>query len=188
LGAALTPDSPLPWAFKHSDEYKVRFGTRIKAERCSVLRCYGLVLDRSFSTSWSGSMAERPSIGSCWRILVKQPHLALESGNYTALDDSRSIARDEAGSVVGLRVKEWFEDGGVFDELVILFDPDPAESGPPYTQQNATCLHLEQMDERNWYLGVGDLKFNVYVKKDTGALEVTLYDGEETEFRDGRSE
>ena len=31
-------------------------------------------------------MAERPPIGSCWRILVKEPHLAAEGGNYTALN------------------------------------------------------------------------------------------------------
>jgi len=117
---------------------------------------------------------------------VKEPHLALESGNYTVLDDRRSIAHDEAGNVVGVRLKERFEAGGIFDELVILFDPDPAESGPPYKQQNATCLHLEQMDERNWYLGIGDLKFNLHVKEGTGSLEVTLYDGQETEFSDNR--
>jgi hypothetical protein len=38
------------------------------------------------------------------------------------------------------------------------------------------------MDERNWYLGIGDLKFNLHVKEDKDALEVMLYDGEETEF------
>ena len=131
-------------------------------------------------------MAERPTIGSCWRILVQQPRLALESGNYTVLDDGRSTDRGEDDNVAGLRPKERFEEGGVFDELVILFDPDLAESGPPYTQQNATCLHIEQMDERNWYLGIGDLKFNLHVKEGTGALEVMLYDGEETEFSDER--
>lgn len=52
-------------------------------------------------------MAQRPPIGSCWRILVQEPHLAAESGNYTALNE---------------RATE-FEQGGVFDELVIVFDP-----------------------------------------------------------------
>ena len=116
-------------------------------------------------------MAERPPIGSCWRILVKKPHLAAESGNYTALNQ-RATA---------------FERGGVFDELVIVFDPNPAESGPPFLQQNASCLHLEQMDGRNWYLGIGDLKFNLHVRADNGALEVKLYDGQTTSFSDERS-
>jgi hypothetical protein len=115
-------------------------------------------------------MAQRPPIGSCWRILVQEPHLAAESGNYTALNE---------------RATE-FEQGGVFDELVMVFDPDPVESGPPFNQQNASCLHLEQMDRRNWYLGIGDLKFNLHVRADNGALEVTLYDGQTTKFSDGR--
>jgi len=51
--------------------------------------------------------------------LVQEPHLAAESGNYTALNE---------------RATE-FEQGGVFDELVIVFDPDPGESGPPFNQQ-----------------------------------------------------
>jgi hypothetical protein len=115
-------------------------------------------------------MAQRPPIGSCWRILVQEPHLAAESGNYTELNE---------------RATE-FEHGGVFDGLVIVFDPDPGEFGPPFNQQNASCLHLEQMDRRNWYLGVGDLKFNLHVRVDNGALEVTLYDGRTTKFSDER--
>ena len=115
-------------------------------------------------------MTERPPIGSCWRILVKEPHLAAESGNYTALNQ-RATA---------------FERAGVFDELVIVFDPNPAESGPPFLQQNASCMHLEQMNDRNWYLGIGDLKFNLHVRPDNGALEVKLYDGQTTLFSDER--
>jgi hypothetical protein len=84
-------------------------------------------------------------------------------------------------------VLQMFEDGGVFDELVILFDHDQGEQGPPYTQQNATCLHLEQMDDRNWYLGIGDLTFGIHVRERTRALEVMLYDGRTTEFSDKRS-
>ena len=58
-------------------------------------------------------MARRPPIGSCWRILVQEPHLAAESGNYTALNER---ATD-------------FEQGRVFDELVIVFEPDPENPG-----------------------------------------------------------
>lgn len=68
-----------------------------------------------------------------------------------------------------------FEAGAVLDEVVILFESDPGEHGPPYTQQNATCLHLEQMDERDWYLGIGNY---------TDAIEVTLWDDEQTIFSD----
>src|ERR1700747_282021 len=92
----------------------------------------------------------RPPVGSCWRILIQEPQLAMESENYTALERCRTA-------------HHVFERGGIFDELAIVFDPDPCESGPPFTQQNASCLHLEQMDERNWYLGIGDLQFNVHV-------------------------
>ena len=84
-----------------------------------------------------------------------------------------------------LRKRLELEEGN--DELVIVFDPDPREAGPPYNQQNATCLHLEQMEKRDWYLGIGDLKFNIHVKEETGAIELMLYDGEETKFTDSRS-
>jgi hypothetical protein len=85
---------------------------------------------------------------------VEEPRLAAESGNYTVLDE---------------RATE-FEQGGVFDELVIVFDPDPEESGPPFNQQNASCLHLEQMDRRDWYVGIGDLKFNLHRRLGSHAI------------------
>jgi hypothetical protein len=66
-------------------------------------------------------MAQRPPIGSCWRILVQEPHLAAESGNYTELNE---------------RATE-FEQGGVFDEFVIVFDPDPG--GVRAAVQSAKC-------------------------------------------------
>lgn len=52
-----------------------------------------------------------------------------------------------------------------------MFDPDPEEFGPAFNQQNAGYLHLEQMDRRNWYLGIGDLKFNLHVSEGSGALD-----------------
>jgi hypothetical protein len=76
---------------------------------------------------------------------------------------------------------------GVFDELVIVFDPNPAESGPPFFQQNVSCMHLGRMDGRNWHLGIGNLKFNFQVRADNGALEVKLYDGQTMSFSDERS-
>ena len=101
----------------------------------------------------------RATTGSCWRILAQQPHLEVQSGNYRALDDRLG-----------------FEKGGVLDEVVIVFDSE---------HHNASCFHLEQMDHNSWFLGIGDLKFNIKVRKD-GRLETVLYDGD-TGFEDKRS-
>ncbi len=73
---------------------------------------------------------KRPPVGSCWRILVQQPYLVVESGNYKMLGQG-------------------IEKGGIFDELVILFAPDPKERARPWAQHNSTTLHLEQVDLRD---------------------------------------
>jgi hypothetical protein len=99
----------------------------------------------------------KPQIGSCWRVLVQEPALSIESGNYQGLKTGTS------------------ERGGVLDEVVIIFDPK---------NPNASCLHLEQMSTRSWYLGFGDIKLNIRVKLN-GTLDVTHYDG--PDIREGRT-
>jgi hypothetical protein len=111
-------------------------------------------------------MAQRPPIGSCWRILVQEPHLAAESGNYTALNE---------------RATE-FEQGGVFDELVIVFEPDPEESGPPSNQQKCELPPPGADGHPQLVSGNWRPEFNLHVRENSGALEVTLYDGQTHEI------
>jgi hypothetical protein len=61
------------------------------------------------------------------------------------------------------------------------------ESGPRTLNRNETCLHLEQMNEPNWYVDICELKFKLHVREGTGAVQLRLYDGQETEFGDKRS-
>lgn len=116
---------------------------------------------RSF---WAAALARQ-------QLLLQEPTCNIESGNYQMLNKT-------GGSHKGI-----FEKGQVLDEVVILFKPEPDENGPPFTQQNSTCFHLEQMNNKDWYLGIGDTKFNIHVKND-GSLEVMLQEGE---IIDGRS-
>lgn len=102
-------------------------------------------------------MKKKPKVGSCWRILAQEPRLSIESGNYLGL-----------GSGIG-------EAGGVLDEVVIVFDPE---------HRNESCLHLEQMGTRDWFLGLGEIQLNIRVKKD-GTLDVMQYGG--ADIREGRS-
>ena len=113
-------------------------------------------------------MSKKPRIGTCWRILVQEPTTRIVSGNYDLLD-------------MGIG----FERGQVFDELVIVFAPDPdRHPPPPFEQRNSTVLHLEQMNGRDWYLGIGDRGFNIHVNRKTGALELMQTHG--PDVRGGR--
>ncbi|MBV8894035.1 MAG: hypothetical protein JO266_19045 [Acidobacteria bacterium] len=91
---------------------------------------------------------------------MQNPTLDMRSGNYRALD--------EGG----------YEPGGILDEVVIVFDSE---------HQNETTLHLEQMNARDWFLRIGDLQFSVRMKK-PGQLEMVLYGGGGTVFKDKRGE
>ena len=122
-------------------------------------------------------MATKPPIGSCWRILVQDPVIDLESTNYKLIHGKGNMISAIAnGGKSEAEKHSLYETGHIFDELAIIFDPD---------HHNETCLHLEQMNERDWYLGIGDLQFNIHVGED-GALSVMLYGQEETKFEDGR--
>ena len=111
---------------------------------------------------------KKPPVATCWRVLIQEPTQNIISGNYGALEKN---------------VEDCFERGSVFDELAICFAPDPDQNKPPFTQHNATTLHLEQMNARDWLLAIGDYKFNIHVGKD-GALELMQQDGPDVE--DGR--
>lgn len=109
-------------------------------------------------------MTKKPRIGTCWRILAQEPELNIKSTNYELLNM-------EAG----------FERGQVLDEVVIVFAPDLTQS---IAQHNSTVFHLEQMNGRDWYLGIGDRGFNIHVNRKTGALELMQTQG--PDVRDGR--
>jgi hypothetical protein len=91
-------------------------------------------------------MAKRkPPIGSVWRIKYDEAPKkrgGIMGESFDLLSADYFVGR--AATRVSVRT--------IFDEFVLAFP-----SG---------CIHLEQMSERTWYLGIGDEKVMITVDKD----------------------
>jgi hypothetical protein len=91
-------------------------------------------------------VSREPPIGSKWRILANGPpadgtRLSLHSRDYELGPHHRPTLGDHA-----------LPTQMVLDEVVLAFP--------------GGCVHLEQMNARTWFLGIGEEKVMIHVDKD----------------------